>query len=60
MIRRRVTSASHIVTVKLKYDTDDTGRSKLEAASEINNLLGDINYRSQSTGSEWDKYISYA
>lgn len=53
-VEERVTSASHIITVKLKYDPEGE-EQELESASEINNLLGGYAITvHKAQGSEWD------
>jgi len=53
-VEERVTSASHVVTVKLKY-SDEAEEIDLEAAAEINNLLGGYAITiHKAQGSEWD------
>lgn len=53
-VEERVTSASHVVTVKLKY-SDDAEEVDLESAAEINQLLGGYAITvHKAQGSEWD------
>lgn len=53
-VEERVTSASHIVTVKMKY-SDEAEEVELESAAEINNLIGGYAITvHKAQGSEWD------